>query len=49
MVSINGRLQLMLYDILINFPRVTDVTYSLCVFFLPKVNIYFVKHFLVDA
>ena len=36
---------MMLYDIFINSSCVIDIAY----FFLPKINIYFVKYFLIDA
>ena len=39
---------MMLYDIFINSSCVINVTYF-DMLFLPKVNIYFVKYFLIDA
>ena len=37
---------MMLYDIFINSSCVINIAY---IFFLPKINIYFVKYFLIDA
>ena len=39
---------MMLYDIFINYSCVINVAYFYMLF-LPKVNIYFVKYFLIDA
>ena len=39
---------MMLYDIFINYSCVINVAYFYMLF-LPKVNIYFIKYFLIDA
>ena len=39
---------MMLFDIFINYSCVINVAYFYMLF-LPKVNIYFVKYFLIDA
>ena len=44
----NSRMLMMLYDIFINSSCVINVAYCYMLF-LHKVNIYFVKYFLIDA
>ena len=39
---------MMLYDIFINSSCVINVAYF-CMLFVPKVNVYFVNYFLIDA